>query len=245
MRLATGAVGRRVNAFVECTRDNPIVRVTSHARSGTHYLLALLKANFYPLHDLSTPPSRTGHWRVRVPSPATTYARLFTTHALLRKVGHRMIYLFRDGRDVCVSLWRTKIFHSRRYRDLTFSEYIRAKLDWYGTPGKSPHSSGRRLTPPQHWLFHVETTRKAWGMDPEILFVRYENLVDEPELTLGSIGRFFGLTWPRYRAVTDRVGPSPGAGPPVGRWRTAFSSPDRDYFRTVVSGDNQHLWPIA
>src|SRR5690349_243058 len=98
---------------------NEIVKVYSHPRSGTHFLMSLLYRNFFRGRELgvSMRPTMAGHWsrqragesqsfvldgkrstgeRFEIP-----YAELFGSHALQPPESKsRAIYVVRDGRDV-------------------------------------------------------------------------------------------------------------------------------------------------
>jgi bile-salt sulfotransferase len=86
-----------------------IAQVYSHPRSGTHFLMVTLWRNFCPSIDLAESGVLSRHWAELVKLPPRPYTRLFGGHGLPseRLRSHR-VYIYRDRRDVAVSLWKAK-----------------------------------------------------------------------------------------------------------------------------------------
>lgn len=235
---------------------NRIIKVSSFPRSGTNYLLMLLKQAFYADRDVSLPPGRTGHFshRLAVRRPA---GRLFRTHMYVSwpppRLGNQQatrikgrdsaghIYLYRDGRDVCTSLYLSKRFLSDRHGALTFERFLRTKLDWETSAGKICLRR-RRRRPPATWYRHVLHHVSQWVLPRYYMFVRYEEAVLEPERVLGEIAARFGLARTGEVTSVGLVGPEPHAGPHIGRWREHFSDDDLRYFYDIVPRGSPFLW---
>lgn len=76
------------------------------------------------------------------------------------------LYLYRDGRDVALPLWRTKGFQPAEWHGLSFAEFLRTPLDWWETPGQP--ARGPRVTIAEHWRLHLD----SWYNAPDTLFIR-------------------------------------------------------------------------
>lgn len=84
----------------------------------------------------------------------------------------RIINMLRDGRDVVSSM-------------------LAASESWWSWAPKNAYSASRR------WVRNVEAARSAMkSIPPEQFYeVRYEQLLDSPELVLQSVLRFLGIEW--------------------------------------------------
>jgi hypothetical protein len=118
---------------------NNHIKIFSHPRSGTHFLEAFLAKNFYQNHELSSNwPIYYGHWSNKILlEKGEPYHQLFGSHFFPEKVKmfSKMIYIHRDGRDVITSIWKSK-FYNKDWKDISFSEFLRKKIDWYGGMGQ-------------------------------------------------------------------------------------------------------------
>ncbi|GAF82910.1 unnamed protein product, partial [marine sediment metagenome] len=147
----------------------------------------------------------------------------------------------RDGRDVAVSLWRTKSLQHPDWRELSFSEFLRKPLDWYHTPGiradygfSVPKLWKRHVT---SWLVHQNRTHDR----PK--YVRYEELLLHLEATLDRLAGELEIvpwSWPP-KPVEEKVGIEPHQGV-VGGWRDVFSEEDLIYFHSIVPREFPGLW---
>ncbi len=225
---------------------NPVVRVCSHVRSGTHFLLSLLYENYYKeRRDLAHRAEQLGHWD----NPGTHDAlftgtdsnRFVAWHGLFG--GHRFlpppdtggtIYVFRDGRDVAASVYRTPHFRGRADGALSFSRFLRKPIDWFEAPDQRAEPE---MTLAEHWYRSVS----AW-LASGAFRVRYEELVADPEGALRRIEAAFGLRPPARRYTGERpVGLAPGAGG-AGGWPRLFEPRDLDFFFSVVPRPFEGLW---
>ncbi len=85
----------------------------------------------------------------------------------------RIIHVIRDGRDVVCSLRRQK---------------------WFKVPEHERNDIGAVEYAVDYWMRRVVAGRK-FRNDPRYFEVRYEDLVNEPTETLGSLFRSMGLEW--------------------------------------------------
>jgi len=219
--------------------DNRIPYVHSFPRSGTHLLAATLKRNFYADVNVGTNRGGTGHWSARVKWDGAPYGKLFrpySPHALDVELEEDRIhfYIYRDGRDVAVSLWNAKIMLNPEWRDWPFSKFLRTKLDWLWSPGK--RDSHPRLTVAEQWMKHLD----HWETGVTY-FVQYEWLIEKPLLALADIARYIEWEGNGFQPVYDKVGVSPGAGK-VGTWKSVFTVEDLAYFHSIVPTDHWGLW---
>lgn len=207
-----------------------MIKVYSHPRSGTNYLCALLAQNFYPHVDLTTQAGVVGHWANRAQVPANPHGKLFGGHGQPSryKLNTQSVYIFRDGRDVSVSLWRSKHFKHPSWEGLTFSEFIRKPLDWLHSPGDKFNNT---QTVFEHWRTHLE----KWQNSGAVL-VRFENLVINSERTLEriAVATQSRMVVP-FTALDGLVGWFPNAGKVAG-WRDVMSDDDLSLFDFYCSG---------
>lgn len=197
-------------------------------------MLSLLERTFYG--NIGMASAITGHWS----EPVTVLApplRLHGGHQFYHAglLGPR-VYLYRDGRDVALSLWRTKAFQHQGARDLGFSEFLRAPLDWHATPRRRAKPY---LTIVEHWLAHVN----SWD-DAPAYFLRYENLLTDRAAEITRLGKFLGLEPDMEALDVEPVGPFPSGDHRVSKWRDGFNSDDLDYFHQIVPADHWGLWNV-
>ncbi len=216
-----------------------MIRVYSHPRSGTNLLMAFLGANFYPGQDLSTAPGRIGHWNNRVFGQRNAWGRLAGHHHFYYDSGkpalRPAIYIYRDGRSVAVSTWKTKKFLAPEWKDWSFSKFLRTNLDWLGLPGRAIFA----VRPiPKHWLDHVN----SWKVPDDILLVRYEDIVVRPQRVRDDIAVWSGIKPTReLHLVKKAVGWYPHGGG-VDTWRDVFTQDDLDFFYSYVPRHHWALW---
>jgi bile-salt sulfotransferase len=225
----------------------PLPFVASHPRSGTHLLLAYLRANFYRDIDLDLRGSQGvwGHWADRQAFGDLIPNGLFsTTHQFpsrrRRDRSRPTVYIFRDGRAVALSLWRSSHFMNPAWEGITFAEFLRRKLDWEGTPGRR---SAPRETIAEHWSRHV----CAWHSAPysRRVTIRYEELVLEPERVLERLSATFAfLRRPEAtRRVEHRVGIAPNQAR-IDAWNEVFTAEDVEFFESRMDPRAaRYLWP--
>jgi len=216
-----------------------MIRVYSHPRSGTNLLMAFLALNFYPGEDLSTEPCRIGHWKNRVFQQRNPWGRLAGHHHFYHDRGKPVlrpaIYVYRDGRSVAVSTWRTKKFQAPDWKDWPFAKFLRTDLDWLGSPGRAILAY-RPI--PKHWYDHLE----SWKDAEDVLLVRYEDILARPLMVRDNIAHWSGLKPVRgLKLVTRPVGWYPHGGG-TDTWRDVFTQEDLDFFHAHVPGDYWGLY---
>jgi hypothetical protein len=206
------------------------MKIYSHPRSGTNFARALIG---YSLFDrLEYDRVVTGHWskRTKASEPNIWFRGL---HPFYRSSleGPR-IYLYRDGRDVARSMWRTKGFRSE---DNDFSTFLRMPLDWRVSPGHPIKHEGATIV--EHWKRHLD----SWHGAPNTYFVRYEDLLLNPEDELRRIAIFLGRRFRGVRSIEDDVGPFPSQNHKVSKWKDFYTQEDLNYFYSVVP---EHHWGL-
>lgn len=214
-----------------------MIKVYGFPRSGNHLLMEMLARNFYPDADLETPGGEVGHWADRQTVGPVEFGKLAGHHGPPEwGIEQPAIYVFRDGRAVAASLWKSPHF-KRPLGDadwwerpnVTFSDFVRFGLDWFYTP------SQRALmlsTPIEHWKHHLGLWDGAGAMR-----MRYENLVQYPLAMLERIQARFGYDRPKVWHIPYRlVGHFPSGGTLDG-WRELWTDEDQEYFFSIVPRD--------
>ena len=210
-----------------------ILKVYSHPRSGTCWMNMLLMQAF--LGHARTERAKTGHWSVPI-SAIMPEKTLWGGHPFYRpNLPGPRIYLYRDGRDVALSWWRTKAFQHKKDRGLSFSEFLRTPLDWWLSPRRRATSG---LTFVEYWLRHLS----SWHQAPDTHFVRYESLLLHTEAELASIAAFIGQKLLVGARATEGAGPFPSGDYRTRKWESAFSDDDLTYFFEIVPRDFWGLW---
>lgn len=212
------------------------VRVYSHPRSGTNFLMALLRANFYRDVKEWRSGGKWGHWANRQSmGPVKPGFTLWGDHGPWKEKLGKCFYVYRDGRDVALSFWRSKAFQHPDWGGLSLSEYLRRPLDWLWTPGG--RARGPKRTIAEHWRMHLG----RWERKPGVCYIRYEDLVLEAGREMGRIASFLNVKLGGVRFVNELVGHSPNEGK-VGVWRDHFTDADLDFFFSHVDGSFWGLW---
>ncbi len=240
------------------------LRVYGHPRSGNHYLAAMLHRHFYDDDAdmaLEVDPHGTGHWsrrqsRRRAPDASFTYGddttegdvgttlvpygKLLGHHRLPPRFDSPALYIYRDGRDVALSMHAWSRFRPSALEELTLEQYISRPIDWQGSPGY-------RATPKEtifaHWMRHVST----WLRVP-VLAIRYEDVVRAPARWIARIGEHFELP---LRRPVETIGPvgwnaSTAAAGDVekrlAKWRTGMSMRAQAVYDAQVPRDFVGRW---
>lgn len=223
-------------------RRESLIRIYSHPRSGTHFLEKFVGLNFYPNLDLEQKPIEWGHWSNRqVNKEGYAYQKLFGNHFFPPKgynLEGKCIYIVRDPRAVAYSIWNTPGFLNIKDSRLSFSEFIRAKLDWNGSPA---FKAVPKLNIAQHWGYHVANWTKHSIRRKNILIVRYEDLKLQPEkVYLDILRRFFQFSFikqkfspSKVKEVKEKTGLLPNAAS-VDAWKSIFTSEDELFFISQI-----------
>ena len=214
---------------------NKIIKIYSHPRSGTNYLGALLKENFYSKVNLEV-SGKWGHWNHRATfKNPVKHGKLFGSHSFnFGENNHPKIYIYRDGRPVALSVWKSKNFNNINIKNITFSDYLKYKLDWEGTPGVKTTPKNNII---EHWERHVNTWINYVEKNTNIMKIRYEDLVGNTQTTLDSISKFYGLTYDtEFKNINSLVGPSPNSGK-INEWKKYYSKEDEEFFFNTINND--------
>lgn len=213
-----------------------LIKIYSHPRSGTHFLEAFLAKNFYSGFDLSSEEEiYFGHWSNKILLPGgEPFHKLFGAHSFpqYEDISSKSIYIYRDGRSVISSIYNSK-FYNKEWMDLSFSEFLRKDLDWYGGLGQKKKL---KMNIVQHWYQHVD----AWSNleNKNILIIRYEDLKKNPEETYFKICRkFYPLQYLKERfffnknidPISNKVGIKPNKAQ-INGWKNLFNDEDLDFF---------------
>jgi len=100
--------------------------------------------------------------------------RVVKTHALYKSAYPRVIYLVRDGRDVYVSYYHYRL--KQLDEGITFGDFLR----------RDDHF-------PSRWKEHIDSWLTSGMGGENLLLVRYEDLLEEPEAELKRMVAFIGL----------------------------------------------------
>jgi len=170
---------------------NKMIKVFAYKRSGTHFLMSSLYYNYYNDQDLSEVMYRKFIWyddegEHRSRKIKMKWLKLFGGHVnanVLSKeiIYNRNIYLYRDGRDVLVSMWKML------QTDKEFLEWLNKSLI-------------------ELWWENVN----AW-LKTNIFKVSYNELINDFENTMKKIEKSFCLKRLNIKLIKPgKVGWNPG-----------------------------------
>ena len=226
-----------------------MIKIYSHPRSGTHFLEAFVAENFYPGKDLSSNGAiYYGHWsHKKLLEEGEPYHQLFGSHYFPEELNFKKneykIYIYRDVRAVIASIYNSGFYDLKKHPDLSFSEFLRMDIDWYGGLGRERLGN---LNIVQHWYKHVD----GWLQinDKNLLIIRYEDLKLEPHKTYDRIiKKFFKhrrllnlFTGKKIKIINHKVGLNPNSAT-IDSWKNLFSDSDLDFvFKNLPS--NKYLY---
>lgn len=260
------------------------VIVISHRRSGTHLTIDTIVNNFQ-LYGENPPISTLtlDHLSEHVAQKKTSLDVLSETLAqkpcVLKSHAHselshffigdsalhefiedlfassKVIYVYRDGRDVLVSLYYYNQLFDKSIRNMSFHQFIRMPntFDNQTYPGDMNRAS--------YWQYHVA----SWLSRPNLLYLSFQDILQQYETTIHRIAdfihqpvaaikdvrrtkskketplgklisRFGGRSRqsPKYSSVGFRKGKS-------GDWRDHFSEDDLAFFEQQAGEINSKL----
>ena len=219
------------------SRQKKNVIVISHERSGTHFLINTIAANFpyYSNNEISVVGNSVELNHIFSWYFTEREKRIFKSHHQfyfftsffedLIKHFH-IFYIVRDGRDVLTSCFEyfkknPYVFPTAR----TFSDYI-AKVRYLGYSIKYSENMIER------WVNHINSWATVWD---RIHIIRYEDLIIHFESTVSSIADIMSLNMTsqlRRPTLEDRcVSPRKGV---VGDWENHFSKKDVQIFDSIA-----------
>jgi len=199
------------------------VKTYGFPRSGSHLLMTLIGANFYPSTDLTSPGGQVGHWADRVTVPPVEYGQLAGHHGppSWGYDKNASVYIYRDGRAVAASLYRSPHF-KHPANAATFSEFIRQPLDWQWTVGNKWPNTSNVI---DHWREHLSVWKRT-----DVLAVRYEDLARYPATQISRMLYVYKLDRPDEWTLPDKlVGWFPSGGKRDG-WRELWNDDDEAWF---------------
>jgi hypothetical protein len=220
------------------------ILVASHERSGTHFLINAIAANFgydtaqidldlstgFSLKDPEAAHASLAQYRGR------RLPRIFKSHhgyPLLRHLAQDLLeefhlfYIVRDGRDVMTSFWRylNSLAPGWGPRSESVGDFMRA------TPagGIMQYQHRRSPTMLQRW---IDNTASWSATDLPVAIITYEGLHRDFNAVMARIAGILGKP-PVIVARPDLEAPSslPWKGI-VGNWRTYFTDEDIVYFES-------------
>ncbi len=222
--------------FKSDSENKDIVKVLSHPRSGTQFLANFIGHQFYPQSILNSKDTEWGHWSDRRKlSENLVYGKIFQSHAfpvanfLARMQGRRFVYIYRDGRAVAASVWKTDGFFHAKDKGMSFSEFIDHKLDWAASPGRRVEP---KVTIAEHWYDHVNSWVEESQKNENLLIVKYEDLVDRPEFVFNAINSKFFKSEIEFKEIpllSQKVGILPNAATKYS-WKSIFKDGDESKF---------------
>lgn len=218
--------------------SRPLVLVYSHPRSGTHLLEAFLAENFYRGKDLKIEKITWGHWSNRkINSEGNKYGRLFGNHNFPNKNQNNLpkIYIYRDGRAVAYSIWKTENFLHKNLKDVSFDDFLNKKIDWYGSPA---NKSEENRTIFEHWAEHFSSW-KIFAQRENILLIKYEDLIERPgEQYIKIQKQFFRHKKIKknqeIRIIKEPIGLLPNKAV-INSWNEKISKKNLDYFGEILN----------
>jgi bile-salt sulfotransferase len=212
------------------------IKIYSHPRSGTHFLEAFLASNFYKNKDLSSNGDiYYGHWSNKILlEGGEPYHKLFGSHFFPEdtKINSKGIYIYRDGRAVIASIWNSGFYH-KEWKGMTFSEFLRKDIDWYGGLGQEKYPEMNIV---QHWYHHALKWHEL--KSDEILYIRFEDLKTNPhKIYLEITKKFMPLKYLKAKMVgvsnldpiKNKVGLAPNKAN-IDSWKNLYSKEDLDFF---------------
>jgi hypothetical protein len=185
------------------------ILVVSHRRSGTHWIIDAIRHNFPEVSLSFLTLDRLLPWHHKGPLSLHQFnsllideegAVLIKTHmaptldpfqieldliqfvrSLLEK--SKVVYVYRDGRDVLVSLYYYMRSFDSNIRDVSFSDFIRMENE-FDMPNSEPG-----LNRVEYWMFHVE----GWLRQSNVFAISYENLHRDYEWTIKQLGKYLEM----------------------------------------------------
>jgi hypothetical protein len=196
-------------------------------------LLEIIGRSFCTDQDFSLQDAGVGHWSDRAIIPYIKYGKLHGHHGP-PEWGHaeRSVYIYRRVEAVAASLYNSKHFRGKSFEDMTFSEFIRAPLDWIWSTGFKLEDGTENIV--EHWMNHTKLWHEHIRDNRfEIVATSYLQLLSQPRLVVERIANRFWLPMP-YEIDIPRewVGHFPSKGGVHG-WRKTWSEEDLKWLATI------------
>lgn len=151
----------------------------------------------------------------------------------------KKIYIFRDGRDVMISLYFYMQAFDQEVSEMTFKSFLNTANNFDPTI-----NTFSRI---DFWKFHIERWKQS-RFSKETLFLKYEDWINTYEETFRAVARF--LDQETHHPVADlringrkniggipiqRTSVEPRKGK-TGDWKTYFDNQDLEVFRKKTNG---------
>ena len=185
--------------------DSKTIVIATHRRSGTHWTIDALRNNspdiceqfltlerISPQHDSPQPLAEFRRQlealdrRVLIKAHDLPSAESFQGESerdfarqLMRE--SPVIYVYRDGRDVMVSLYYYLRSFNAIARSQTFTEFLRSESTLDGAP--------TGMSRPAYWAHHA----RAWLQQPHLLPISYSALETNYAATVRAMADFLGV----------------------------------------------------
>jgi len=235
---------KRILKKILFIKNEQLVKVYSHPRSGTHFLEAFLARNFYAKKKLSIDEIKWGHWSNRkINYEGNEYGKLFGDHLLpsLNNNKPKIIYIYRDGRSVAYSIWKTPNFLNKNLKGISFHDFLKTPIDWKGSPG---YKTDNKLNILEHWNLHVKAWIEYSEINSNVLVISYEDLVNKPYKVYLEIHKnFFENKRIKDENEIELIKKPIGLLPNKAKtdsWKTIFNEKENEYFLNLIS-KNKYL----
>ena len=228
------------------------ILILSFPRSGTHFLMNTIAANFpyYSNRAMKLPISNNiGEVTDFIKSQGHT-KRIFKSHMQsfsfvnvwnVLNSDYYVFYVIRDGRDAITSLYNFYKARDKKCKRKTIKEFMT------GTPPdmESAYKVAIKKTKTviDMWNYHIE----SWVGKSNVFYVHYEDLIEKFSDVVSAIGKYINMDPPaqiiKPRKDVNVIQPGPGI---IGNYRKYFTEDDNTYFKenTVYSRGiivfNQH-----
>lgn len=198
--------------------------VHSHPRSGTHYLMAVLNANF--IHKPSIWEVEWGHLREGKGRKVMSYP-LHGLPDTFKENDLPHLYIWRNFEDVAKSILRMPDRFGIHRKDLTVTEFSDTPWGELHTPGTrwawqidgetkrgkgSAFSSALPppdMTPYEYWKNHVSSWIDFAGHRTDVYVVDYGLLVSSFQETTSDIATWLGEEVREFVNVNEKIGGQP------------------------------------
>lgn len=270
---------------------NKTVMIISHRRSGTHWTIDAVRNNFHSVAQNFLVMDRIYPWAVNPLSieqfqqainenPEETVLikshlppnieQLNLSKSLKKFIldlvaSSKIIYVYRDGRDVLVSLYHYMKKYDLQIKEIDFSTFLRMQNQFDCFPSVQCYQN--QLNRVEYWKFHVE----EWLKKPNVISISYEMLDRDYQNTVSKLYEFIeskptdsyfkeiSLSVDRFssksrllkvsnllfKKITGKEISKSSAVLPyqgvVGSWRELFADEDMVYFNKIAGNLLQKL----
>ncbi|WP_286760398.1 sulfotransferase domain-containing protein [Salegentibacter sp. UBA1130] len=148
------------------------------------------------------------------------------------------LYIYRDGRAVAYSVWKTENFLHKELKEYDFNEFLEMKIDWSGSPA---NEALEEFTILDHWATHVKSWKQFANNNPNVCLIKYEDLLSQPHDEYLRIYNHFQNLFPSHvlkkKDELDRIKEPVGLLPNkaiADAWKNNFSEKNLINFRLIT-----------